>query len=300
MTAPTALDAAPASLTHAARDAVLGIGLLCAMDAVVKATTARYPVVEVSFLRFAFGALWMIPVVLWARPRLPSREALRVNAIRGLLVVATVLTFFTSLARLPLAEATALAFLAPTFMAVFGVMLLGERVDRRIVGALVVGFAGMLVIVFGQGDPTAGLDGFRLDPVGVAAGLSAAVFYALAMVLVRARARIDGIVTIVALQNLVPAVILAVPAVFFWVPLAPADVGLFTLAGFLGASGHLLLTRAFRAAEASRLAPLDYTSLVWATVLGFAFFGEVPGLATFAGATLIVAGAIVASRRKRG
>lgn len=297
MPAPTALDAASASLSRAARDAVIGIGLLCAMDAVIKATTARYPVVEVAFLRFAFGALWMVPVVLWVRPRAPSAEALRVNALRGVLVVATVLTFFTSLARLPLAEATALAFLAPSFMALFGVLLLGERIDRRVIGALAVGFAGMLVIVLGQGDVRAGIDGLRLDVLGVAAGLAAAVFYALAMVLVRARARIDGIVTVVALQNVVPALVLAVPAAVLWVPLAPADIGLFALAGFLGASGHLLLARAFRAAEASRLAPLDYTSLVWASVLGFAFFGEVPGLATLAGAGLIVAGAVAASRR---
>lgn len=298
MPTPATVETAPDSLPRAARDAILGIGLLCAMDAVIKAATVRYPVIEVAFLRFAFGFAWMLVLVALVRPPLPSAQALKINAVRGLVVVATVLTFFTSLSRLPLAEATALSFLAPTFMALFGVMILRERVDRRVVAALAIGFSGMLVIVFGAGNPLAGLDAARLDPLGVAAGLAAAVFYALAMVLVRARARIDGIVTIVALQNLIPALVLAIPAAFVFVPLTGEDVLLFTLAGFLGASGHLLLTRAFRAAEAARIAPLDYTSLVWATALGFVFFGELPGWATLAGAGLIVASAFVASRRR--
>lgn len=295
---PGGLDAPPASLPAALRDAVLGIGLLCAMDAAVKAATESLPILQVTFLRFAFGTLAISLAVLWARPRLPSAEALRINVVRGFLVVATGVTFFTSLARLPLAEATALSFLAPSFMALFGLLILRERVDARVVGALAIGFVGMLVIVFGrEGVPGGLVSGPLLDPLGVAAGLAAAVFYALSMVLVRARARIDGIVTIVALQNLVPALILAVPAAFVWAPVPWDVVWLFCLVGVLGTSGHLLLARAFRSAEAARIAPIDYTSLVWAAALGFVVFGEIPGFATFAGAVLIVTGALVASRR---
>ena len=122
------------------------------------------------------------------------------------------------------------------------------------------------------------------------------MFYALAMVLVRARARIDGIVTIVALQHLFPALILAGPAAWAWAPLTGDLALLFCLVGTLGVAGHLLLARALRSAEAARIAPIDYTALVWAAALGLALFGEVPGWATLAGAGLIVAGAVVASR----
>lgn len=294
MPAPTALDAAPASLPRAIRDAVLGIGLLSAMDAAVKLATASLPVVQVTFLRFAFGLMAIAVAVAWTRPRVPTWETLRINFVRALLVVATGVTFFTALSRLPLAEATALSFLAPGFMALFGALFLKERVSARVLAALAIGFAGMLVIVFGQGGFASGV---TLDPLGVAAGLSAAVFYALAMVLVRARAHIDGIVTIVALQHLFPALVLAGPAAYVWQPMAVDLVWLFGLVGTLGVCGHLLLARAFRSAEAARIAPIDYTALVWAAALGLVLFGDVPGWATLAGAALIVAGAAVASRR---
>jgi len=294
MPPPSALDAAPASLPRAVRDAVLGIGLLCAMDAAVKVATVSLPVVQVTFLRFAFGAMAIAVAVAWTRPRVPTWETLRINAVRGLLVVATGLAFFTALSRLPLAEATALTFLAPSFMALFAAIFLRERPAARSLAALAIGFSGMLVIVFGQGGFASGV---TLDPIGVAAGLAAAVFYALAMVLVRARAAIDGVVTIVALQHLVPALVLAGPAAWVWQPMTTDLVWLFCLVGTLGVGGHLLLARAFRSAEAARIAPIDYTALVWAAALGLVLFGEVPGWATLAGAALIVTGAAVASRR---
>ena len=117
------------------------------------------------------------------------------------------------------------------------------------------------------------------------------------MVLLRARAAKDPVVTIVALQNGVPAAILAIPAWWVWVPPTGRDAALFLAIGTLGVGGHLLLARAFSKAEAARLAPLEYTALVWAVLLGFTVFGEVPTATTLAGAALIVGGALVASRR---
>lgn len=293
MTSPTALDAAPASLPRAARDAVIGIGFLCLMDALIKLLSARYLVLEIAFLRFAFGSLAILAVVALVRPPVPSRETVRINFVRALLVVATAVCFFYALSVLPLADTVALSFLAPIFMALFAALFLGERLDRRVLAALAIGFSGMLVIVFGG----IGIEAGARNLLGIGAALSSAVTYALAMVLLRARARRDGIVAIVAFQNVFPALVLAGPAAFVWAPLALSDAWLFALIGVLGVSGHLMLARAFRAAEAARLAPLDYTSLVWASVLGYVLFAEVPGLATIAGAGLIVVAALVVSRR---
>lgn len=293
MTSPTALDAAPASLPRAARDAVIGIGFLCVMDALIKLLSARYPVLEIAFLRFAFGSLAILAILAVVRPPVPSRETVRINFVRALLVVATAVCFFYALSVLPLADTVALSFLAPIFMALFAALFLGERLDRRVLAALAIGFSGMLVIVFGG----IGLEAGARNLLGIGAALTSAVTYALAMVLLRARARRDGIAAIVAFQNVFPALVLAGPAAFVWTPLALSDTWLFALIGALGVSGHLMLARAFRAAEAARLAPLDYTSLVWASVLGFVLFAEVPGVATIAGAGLIVAAALVVSRR---
>jgi S-adenosylmethionine uptake transporter len=160
------------------------------------------------------------------------------------------------------------------------------------VSGLGAGFAGMLVIVAGQ----TGLS-FGGSFSGVAAVLVSAVTYALSMVLLRARAQTDPVVTIVTIQNVAPAAILLVPALLVWQQPSPADWGVLTLLGTLGVLGHLLMARAYAKAQAARLAPLEYTALLWASLFGFAFFGEVPTPTTLAGAALIIGGAVVASRR---
>jgi S-adenosylmethionine uptake transporter len=273
---------------------VAGIAVLSIMDAVIKGLAARYPVLEITFARFACGSLVILLVVALARPGWPSRESLRANGLRAVLVVVTATSFFYALGTLPLAEALALSFLAPVFVALFAATLLKERIDRRVVGALASGFAGMAVIVGGKIGAGGGFEGSLL---GAGAALLAAVTYALSMVLLRARARHDPVVTIVAIQNLGPALLLAGPAAWVWIPPSWSDGALLGLVGVLGVTGHLLLSRAYAKAEAARLAPLEYTALVWAVVLGLVGFGEVPTVWTLGGAGMIVAGALIASRR---
>ncbi len=278
----------------AAVRALVGIGLLSIMDAVIKEVAARYPVFEIAFLRFACGTLIMMALVSFTRPGWPSRETIVANAMRSVLVVVTATTFFYALGRLPLAETLALSFLAPVFIALLGMLILGERVDGRIVAGLAAGFAGMVVIVWGLARDGGSAD-IPLD--GAMAALASAVSYAFAIVLLRARAQRDRTEIIVLFQNLGPLLILALPAAYVWKPPHADDLLLFLLIGLLGTAGHVLMAQAFARAEAARLAPLEYTALIWAAMLGYGFFGEVPGLATIAGALLIVAGSIVTARR---
>jgi S-adenosylmethionine uptake transporter len=229
-----------------------------------------------------------------ARPGWPSRESIRINGVRSLLAVAMSLCFFYALKTLPLGDAIALSFLSPTFLALFGGWFLGERVTRWIWLALGVGFLGMLAIVSGQlGSGTYG-EGALL---GAAGAFAAAVFYALSAVLLRSRAKHDPVITIVFIQNLGPALILAVPGWLVWTTPSAWDMGLFALIGIIGTGGHLMISHAFARAEANRLAPFEYTALVWAGVFGFAFFSEVPGLLALAGVALIVVSAVIAGRR---
>jgi drug/metabolite transporter (DMT)-like permease len=273
-------------------EALAGLALLCAMDALIKGVAQRFPVFEVAFARYLFGSLLILGLAAVARPGWPSAETLRANGLRALLVVITATTFYYALARLPLAETIALSFLSPIFVALAANLVLGETIDRRIVSGLGAGFAGMLVIVAGQ----TGLS-FGGSFSGVAAVLVSAVTYALSMVLLRARAQTDPVVTIVTIQNVAPAAILLVPALLVWQQPSPADWGVLALLGTLGVLGHLLMARAYAKAQAARLASLEYTALLWASLFGFAFFGEVPTPTTLAGAALIIGGAVVASRR---
>ncbi len=274
--------------------ALAAIAVLTLMDALIKSVSPRIPTFEIAFLRFAFGSVVAIAVFLAVRPGMPSRATIGANASRALLVVATSVTFFYALGQLPLAETITLSFMAPIFVALLGALFLKEHVGGRIIAALAAGFAGMIVIVAGQMGADFGLRG----PVwGIAAALTSAVTYAASLVVLRARAQRDPAVTIVLIQNVAPALIIAPAAWWVWRAPAPSDLMLMALIGTLGTAGHLLLAHAFARAPAARLASLDYTALIWASLIGFFAFGEVPTLATLAGGALIVAGAMIAARR---
>jgi len=214
--------------------------------------------------------------------------------MRAVVIVVTATTFFFALARLPLADAIALGFIAPILTAVFGVLLLGERLDWRIAVALAGGFAGMLLIVGGS----VGSAGWSNDVlIGAAAVLLSAIGYALNIIVLRHRATRDPLSQIVLFQNLGPALMLALPVLWVWTPLTPSDAALFALLGTLGVTAHTMLAHAFARIEAARLAPVGYVTLVWGVLFGFLFFAEVPGLAMLGGAALIVVGTLVSQRR---
>jgi drug/metabolite transporter (DMT)-like permease len=284
----------PLSLTRIVLLAVAAEGLLTLMDAIIKALSARYPVLQIAFLRFGFGLVGAAVYTAWNRPGWPTREATLYNGMRAVLIVVIATTFFFALARLPLADAIALSFISPVLTAVFGVVLLRERLDWRIVVALAGGFAGMLLIIGGG----LGSTGMSRDVlIGAAAVLISAVGYALNIVMLRHRATRDPLSQIVLFQNLGPAVILVAPAVWVWTPPSLPDYVLFGLLGTLGVTAHTMLAHAFARIEAARLAPVGYVTLVWGVLFGFLFFAEVPGLATLAGAALIVLATLVSQRR---
>ncbi|MGL4295858.1 MAG: DMT family transporter, partial [Aestuariivirga sp.] len=167
--------------------------------------------------------------------------------------------------------------------------------NRRIALALILGLMGMAVIV----TPRAGATHYSDQAVwGALAAFASAISFALAMVLLRARARHDAITTIVFIQNVGPAILLAIPAYYVWTPLTGEDWLRFAVIGALGTGGHLLLARAFALAEATALAPVEYTSLVWAVGLGYLFFGEVPTLNVLGGAALIIIGTMVTGKHE--
>jgi S-adenosylmethionine uptake transporter len=172
--------------------------------------------------------------------------------------------------------------------------MLGERLDWRVAGALVAGFAGMLLIVGGSLGSTVYTDEVLL---GAGAVLLSAIGYALNIIMLRHRATRDPLAQIVLIQNLGPALILAVPGVLAWrTPLAQ-DIAIFALIGVIGVTAHTMLAHAFARVEAARLAPVQYVTLVWGVLFGFVFFADVPTLATCLGAGLIVAGTLVTRRR---
>jgi len=273
--------------------ATAGIAVLSIMDAVIKGMAAYYPTFQVTFLRFACGSIVATGVVLALRPGWPSRETIKANLVRSVVAVLTALSFFYALGQLPLAETLVLSFLAPMFVALFGLLMLKERVDARIVAAIAVGFVGTLVVVVGQTEEAEAARSLT----GVAAALLSAVTYALSIVLLRQRAQRDKYMHIVFLSNVGPAVLVLPFAVLFWQPLNVPHLAWFMTMGVLGVIGHVLLATAYAKAEAARLAPLEYTALIWAAGIGYGVFSEVPTWATLGGGVLIVTAALLTSKR---
>ena len=155
----------------------------------------------------------------------------------------------------------------------------------------------MIVIVGGQlGTRTYSQDAL----LGAASVLVATVFYSFVIIMLRVRANTDPLPTIVLFQNALPAVLLAmllaIPGLAVWQTPSLADTALFAFVGFLGVTGHTLMALAFARAEAARLAPIHYLTLVWGTLYGWLFFGDLPGLATVAGAAIVVGAAVLARR----
>lgn len=296
MTAPqpaASTDRSPVDLRRAVLLACAGEGILTLMDSLIKLMTPRYPTFQITFLRFACGSVVAIALWLILRPGLPSRDALRFHGLRAVLVVVTATSFFYGLAKVPVAEAMALSFLSPVFIALLGVVLLKERFDRRIAVALAGGLVGMAIIVFGQAQGgTYGGDAL----IGALAITLAAISYSLVVVLLRVRAQIDPVAIIILLQNVLPALLVAPAGLSVWTPLAGQDLALFGAVGCLGVAGHFCLAHAFARAEAARLAAVHYTILVWGILFGVLFFGDWPTPFTLAGAACIVA-ATVAARR---
>jgi S-adenosylmethionine uptake transporter len=208
----------PPSLARIVLLAVAAEGLLTLMDALIKLLSARYPALQIAFLRFAFGLVGAGLYAAWSRPGSPTREALLHNGMRALLIVVAAVTFFFALARLPLADAIALSFISPALTALFGATLLGERLDWRIGVALAAGFLGMLLIVGGKVGG-AGLSDQAL--LGAAAVVISAIGYALNVIVLRHRATRDPLAQIVLFQNLGPTMLLAVPVLWAWTPLTP-------------------------------------------------------------------------------
>lgn len=278
--------------------AALGVAVMSGMDAVIKAAAADAHVLAITLGRYAFAAVFA--GVIWARAGQPSvtAEMWRAHAVRGVFIALSATSFFYSISVLPLAEAITLGFIAPLLIPPVARVLIGERMRATNVIAALIGFGGVIVAV--QGAPP--MSEAPQRALGVAAALFAAVTYAVSMTLMRARAQRDGAPIVNLMAAIVPGLIVATPALIFAPPPPAHSYALFALIGLCGATGMYLFARAYAAAEAQSLAPVQYTELIWAGAFGYLFFNETPRPHVIAGAAVIVAACafLAWSERRRG
>ena len=289
--------------------AALAAALFIGMDVTVKTLTPRFDALQLTFLRFASGLLFALPLWAWHRTPMPARERWPLHALRSVLLLIALATWFHSLTLLPLVQAVAVGYTAPIFIALLAMLVLKEKPSRWIWAALAFGVLGSVVGLWpeltgtGAGGGTDGGAGDSGTPgsatrlLGMLSAGVSALTYAGVVVLARKQAQSDALWTILLVQNLLPALALTVPMALHPPALTAADIGPVLLIGLLATGGLLSITWAFTHIEASRAAPLEYTGLIWATLLGYTMFGEVPSAYTLASAALIVAGSLLLMRR---
>ena len=284
---------APAPVGDPARAVAL---LTCATilfalaDMMAKILNASLPPGEIAWLRYVASAGVLVPLVA-----VEGRSALAVTrpglqVLRGLGILGSAVGFIAAVRYVPLAEATATAFASPIFITMLSSLFLGERPGIRRWSATVLGLAGVIIVVrpFGHG--------FHWQ---ICYAVLSASSWAVAMVATRPLARADGAIRTMLCTGIVGLAVLSLGLVFDSVRPDPRALALGLLAGAFNTAAQWLAFGAYRAADASLVAPFGYLQIIWAAALGYAVFGAEPDRWTYAGAAVIVASGLYIAHRER-
>ena len=269
----------------------LGIALLTANDAASKFLVQTHPVGQVIGLRQAATLLVLIPYVMyfsrWSALRVVNWSG---QIVRGMLFLIGSVFIVWSLGELPLATAITMLFASPIFMVVLSAPLLGERIGRHRWIAVLGGFAGVLIIMRPGGEA---FQWALLLPV------LGALVNALRDVLTRRLSRTETSIAILFWSNIILMVGGLASAPFGWAPVSASAALWFLAAGIFNGTAHFCIIEALRTGEASMIAPIRYTALLWAAAIGFVVWGELPDFWLLVGAAVIVGSSLWMIRGER-
>ena len=260
-----------------------------ALSGVIRALGQDMHPFEVAFFRNLFGLVFMLPWICYRGFATLRTQRFSLYGWRSLLSLASMLAWFSALAMLPFEQAIALSFTAPLFATAGAALFLGETVRARRWTATALGFLGVLIIL------RPGVEGLSL---GAGLAILSSVISAVLTLIVKNLSRTEPSDAIVTYMVLLLTPMSLVPALFVWTwPEPIAWLWLFGM-GALGSLGHMCYMRSFARADASAVMPYDYTRLLFAAVIGYFAFAEVPDLMTWVGAAIIAGSAIYIARRE--
>ncbi|MBL4598829.1 MAG: DMT family transporter [Rhizobiaceae bacterium] len=265
---------------------LLATFLLSIMIAIVKYASTTVPTGEIMFARSFFA---LIPLVIMAMMQGKLRDCVATHrpwkhATRAVVGVAAMTCWFTALSIIPLPEATAISFCAPLLIVVLSAIFLKERVRFYRWTAVFIGFVGVSIILW----PRLSASSDELASVGVMLALAAVICMAIAAILVRGMTATETNASIVFYFTATAALFSLFSLYWGWVLPDLKVFSLLVIAGLLGGLGQIAMTQAFRCAEASLLAPFDYSNMVWAVLLGIFVFDEYPSFPVLLGGTIVV------------
>lgn len=269
---------------------ILGIALklasvvvFAAMTVCIKFLGRDIPAGQTIFVRGLISVV-VLALIAWSTGglHLLKTSNWRSHALRSLCGTASMFCLFAAVTMIPLADLTAITFTAPLFLTVLAMIFLGERIHRFRWTALGIGFVGVLITIGSHLSFAHGVS------PGVFVALANAALSAVAMVFLRSMSGDEHAITITFYFSLTFMICAALTAIQGWPTPTPTQWLLIVGAGLLGVFGQLLMTYSYRYAEASTIAPIDYTNMVMAILLGYLFFDEVPSLSVWLGAPLIL------------
>lgn len=265
-----------------------GLMFAC-VTGVIRYLGSDMPAIQGAFIRYAIGTLMIAPLFLRNWTGIPERKTLQLYAVRGLIHGVAVILWFFAMARVPMAEVTALGYVAPIFVTIGAALFLGERLHLRRLFGVGVGFVGAMVTI---------RPGFEEINLGQLAQLSAAPLFAASFIIAKKLTAQENSSMIVGLLSVGCTLTLLPGAILQWRPPTVEEIGWLSLSALLATTGHFTLTKAFAAAPITVTQPLSFLQLVWATVIGVMLFGEPIDPFVVLGSLIVVSAVTYISHRE--
>ena len=253
--------------------------LFVGVTVIVRYLGTNMPAVEAALIRYVFGLIFLIPMIIRFPWRELSRNRLTLYSLRGLAHGVAVMLWFYAMARIPIAEITAVGYTTPIFTAVGAVLIFRERIHARRFGAILVGFIGMLVIL---------RPGLEVVQAGSLAQVVSALCFAVSYLFTKKLTYSESPTNILVMLSIVCTLVLLPGGIMQWRDPTATELFWLALTALFATCGQYAMTRSFAAAPLTVTQPFSFLQLVWAVAFGFLLFGEIPDIWVITGGLIIL------------
>ena len=242
-----------------------------------------------GFFRFFLGLVIILPYIIKKKDAVLKTTHLKEHLLRAILGLPAMLLYFSALVLLPIEKLTAISFVVPLIVTILAVFFLGEKIYIYRTLALILGFSGMLVII---------RPGFVDTSIGVYMVLFSALLWSINIIITKKISKDDSAITILAYQSIFMSLLSFFIVLFFWEMPSIKTFIYLILAAMCGTVLHLTLNHAFKLVDVSMTQPYSFLNLVFASIIGYFVFDEIPDLYTWIGAIIIFTGVLIISYRE--
>lgn len=242
-----------------------------------------------GFFRFILGLIIISPYIVKTKFTVFKTSHFKKHFVRSVLNLPAMLLYFSTLVMLPIEKVTAISFVAPLIVTVLAVLFLGEKIYIYRTLALILGFSGMLIIL---------RPGFIDISIGVYMALFSSFLWSVVIIITKKISKEDSSITILSYQSVFMSIFSFIIVLFFWETPSSKTFFYLFLAALSGTILHLALNHAYKLVDVSMTQPYSFLSLVFASIIGFFVFSEMPDLFTWLGASIIFLGVLIISYRE--